>query len=767
MADSALNDWSGPDPDPYWTLCTDQREPWLRAYLGNGMLAGQVLAEGGLAGRREQPLRLAAGLFDRAPGREVEHPVPLPGWRGLSIQLGDRQLRPDEADRYRQDLHLYHGLVETTHSWTLPKGSLMAVTVQAVLRQEERLSLTRLSLTAAMSCTVTVSAEPDPPRPPAPRETGRGVDAGRPWVTAQTYERDLHLAGAGALIDEDAASANAPSGLSVTCRLAPGQSHHFAWITAVHDSRSAADPFGAALADAARAAAIGAPSLLAGHAPAWHELWQADIQIEGDPEAQRFVRAGLFALLCSLREGVPASIAPMGLSSMGYNGHIFWDADTWMFPPMLLVHPHLAREMLAYRRDRLAAARLRARTEGYDGAMFPWESATDGDDVTPLSIARTGLKEHHITACVALSHWQYYLASGDRAWLADHGWPVLEAAATFWCSRVIRTERGFEIHDVIAADEYAEDVNNNAFTNGAARAALLAAIAAGGVLDHPIPGVWHEIADHLVMSMADDLVLEFDGYAGGMVKQADVELLTFPLEYPLSRTVIACNLDTYRRVTDPDGPAMGRSISAIVAAQLGRRDEARKLFTACYQPHLWGPFYALAETRTNGEVHFLTGVGGALQSLLFGFAGLRLHDPCPVLDPLLPLGWEALRFTRLSWRGTAFALAILPGDRAEYTPLRAPIAFSMTLHRWRPGPDPLVVELRTESGATCRLDAPGWQVEAEESKEPTWRLRPLAAEPLSPFVRLHLTMQTIDGRRQEIRLEQRVRDGDDGPRPAG
>src|SRR6185437_1499194 len=134
-----------------------------------------------------------------------------------------------------------------------------------------------------------------------------------------------------------------------------------------------------------------------------------DIQVEGDPEVQRFVRAGMLALLCSLREGVPTSIAPMGLSSMGYNGHIFWDADTWMFPPLLLLQPGPAFEMLTYRQDRLEAARVRARAEGYEGAMYPRESATDGNDVTPLSIARTGLKEHHITACVAIAQWQYYL----------------------------------------------------------------------------------------------------------------------------------------------------------------------------------------------------------------------------------------------------------------------------------------------------------------------------------------------------------------------
>ncbi len=763
MADPEQEDWRSPDPDSWWTICTEQREPWLRGYLGNGLLTTQIAAEGGLASGRGQPLRLAAGLFDRAPSREVEHPVPLPGWRGLTPRVGGRCLAPEEADRYRQDFYLYHGLVETTHTWTLPEGRITAVTVQAVLRQEERLTLTRLTLTASMMCSVSVAVESDLEREPAPAPVGSGVSSGRHWVRAQTHERGIDLAAAGTLVDNEEASVPTLVGAGLVCRLFPDRPHPIVWFTAVCDSRSSEDPLAAAHALTARAAAIGSARLLAEHAQAWHDIWTADIQVEGDPEVQRFVRAGLFALLCSLREGVPASIAPMGLSSMGYNGHIFWDADTWMFPPLLLLHPTPAREILTYRQNRLEAARARAQAEGFDGAMFPWESATDGDEVTPLSIARTGLKEHHITACVAIAQWQYYLATGNLAWLESHAWPVIEAAAQFWQSRVIHTERGYEIHDVIAADEYAEGVNNNAFTNGAARAALLAAAQAAAALNRPAPSAWREIAEQLVMPREGDLILEFDGYDGRMVKQADVELITFPLEYPLGQEVIARNLDTYRQVTDSDGPAMSRCISAIVAAQLGRRDEARQLFAACYEPHLWGPFYALAETRTNGEINFLTGVGGALQALLFGFGGLRLHDPCPALDPLLPADWTALRFTRLSSHGARFSLAILPGDRAEYAPLEATVPCALTLRRWRRGPDPLLVELRTEPGAVCTLKAPGWRVKPEEDVEHVWRLRPRAAAPRSPFVRLNLTIRTADGRRQDIVLEQRVRDGDDGP----
>jgi trehalose/maltose hydrolase-like predicted phosphorylase len=538
----------------------------------------------------------------------------------------------------------------------------------------------------------------------------------------------------------------------------PGQAETVTWLVAVHNSRTAPEPRDAALADLERARITGVSGLLAEHEAAWAELWQTDIVVEGDLEMQRFVRAGLFALQCSLRAGVEASVAPMGLSSLMYNGHIFWDADTWMFPPLLLLHPELAYSVVAYRQARLPAALARARLEGYQGAMFPWESATDGEETTPLSIARTGLKEHHITACVALAQWQYYLATHDRAWLATRGWPVLEATAAFWTSRVTPTPAGFAILDVICADEYAEDVDNNAFTNAAARAALLAAVAAAKELGRTPPGAWQQVADGLTLVRDGDLILEYDGYDGRMIKQADVELLTYPLEHPLPEASISRNLETYRRATDPEGPAMSRSISAIVAAQLGRRVEASALFGACYQPHLYGPFYALAETRSNGEVSFLTGVGGALQVLFFGFAGLRLHQETLAIDPLLPDGWQKLHITGLHWRGLRLELTVLPDDRAAVALHGADWTLSLGLRRWRPGPEPLTVELLGAPGA-CRLDARGWRVE-EVTEGASWRLQPLTGEPDRPFVPLRLEIRLESGQSFTVALEQRVRNGD-------
>ena len=129
---------------------------------------------------------------------------------------------------------------------------------------------------------------------------------------------------------------------------------------------------------------------MAAHRSLWNELWESDILIEGDDEAQRAVRFALFNLYSSCREGSGLSISPMGLSSQGYNGHIFWDSELWMFPPMLLLNKGIAESMIDYRIDRLMAARKKAMAYGFKGAMFPWESDDYGEESTP-TFALTGL----------------------------------------------------------------------------------------------------------------------------------------------------------------------------------------------------------------------------------------------------------------------------------------------------------------------------------------------------------------------------------------
>ena len=146
----------------------------------------------------------------------------------------------------------------------------------------------------------------------------------------------------------------------------------------------------------------GADNLEAEHIVEWDRLWASGIEIDGDPQAQQDVRSMLYNLYSYVREDSRQSISPMGLSSAGYHGHIFWDADLWMYPALLVMHPQMAKSMIDYRIDRLTAACHNAYSHGYRGAMFPWESSESGMEDTP-SWATTGTNEHHITGCVALA----------------------------------------------------------------------------------------------------------------------------------------------------------------------------------------------------------------------------------------------------------------------------------------------------------------------------------------------------------------------------
>src|SRR5581483_4774507 len=143
-------------------------------------------------------------------------------------------------------------------------------------------------------------------------------------------------------------------------------------------------------------------------------------------ELQRVVHALLFYLLASVREGSAESIPPMGLSSAGYYGHIFWDADTWMFPALVALHPELARSVVAFRVRSLGAARRNARANGYRGAMYPWESDERGREATPRFAWQNARWENHVTADVAPARWQYASPPATR-----HGLP----AAPIRCSR--------------------------------------------------------------------------------------------------------------------------------------------------------------------------------------------------------------------------------------------------------------------------------------------------------------------------------------------
>ena len=428
--------------------------------------------------------------------------------------------------------------------------------------------------------------------------------------------------------------------------LQAGVTYHFSVVGSALTSAHNDDPLNEAERLTIFAALQGTKDLIKGHEQAWDELWKSDILIDGDAQTQRDIRLMLYHLYSFAREGTDYSLSPMGLSGLGYNGHTFWDTEIWMYPALLLLQPKIAASLMEYRYRRLPAAMKNAADHGYKGAMFPWESAASGNEETPVW-ALSGPFEHHITADVGIAAWNYYCVTRDKTWLRDKGYPLLQATADFWTSRVERNGPGhYDIRNVVAADEWAENVDNNAYTNAAARANLEDATEAAKVLGLTPDPDWLNVRNNIpILHLADGTTQEHATYHGESIKQADVNLLAYPLREVTSPAAIRKDLDYYEpRVGE--GPAMTQAIFSILYERLGMPDKALRVLKQGYTPNLRPPFGVIAETATGNNPYFATGAGGVLQALLNGFGGLEITDNgISQLPTRLPTGWRSLRIT--------------------------------------------------------------------------------------------------------------------------
>ena len=392
----------------------------------------------------------------------------------------------------------------------------------------------------------------------------------------------------------------------------------------------------------------GRERLIQFHVKAWEELWKSDITLEGDAQAQQDIHSMLYHLYSFTREGTALSPSPMGLSGLGYNGHVFWDTELWMYPGILVLHPELAKSMMEYRYQRLDAAKRNAFSKGYKGAMFPWESAETGVEETPVW-ALSGPFEHHITACVGIAAWNYYCVTQDKNWLKEKGFPILSATADFWASRVERNGPGkYDIKNVVAADEWAENVDNNAFTNAAAKANLNAATEAAKVLGIIPDPDWMNVSNNIpILKMPDGVTKEHATYHGEGIKQADVNLLAYPLKEITDPKAIRKDLEYYEtRVPDAGTPAMTQAVFTTLYARLGEADKAYHWFKDAYIPNLNPPFRVIAETKGGTNPYFSTGAGGIIQSILMGFGGLEITPKGIVqIKSVLPKNWKKLTIT--------------------------------------------------------------------------------------------------------------------------
>ena len=234
------------------------------------------------------------------------------------------------------------------------------------------------------------------------------------------------------------------------------------------------------------------------HTLVWAHLWERlSIEFEGHADELRILRLHLLHLLQTVSynsEDLDIGVPARGLHGEAYRGHIFWD-ELFIFPVLNLRLPTITRSLLRYRYRRLFEARRAAKLAGYSGAMFPWQSGSDGREESPeLHLnPRSGRWNpdpshlaHHIGIAVAYNVWQFYQVTGDLAYLIDYGAEMLIEIARFWVSRTTYDESAIATASTASSGPMSSirgirtgrttGIDNNAYTNVMAVWVILRAI---------------------------------------------------------------------------------------------------------------------------------------------------------------------------------------------------------------------------------------------------------------------------------------------------
>jgi len=645
----SFNTYAQNQPNLGWELSTKTHQPYVGITLANGRIG--LLPSDSLFQIKSILLN---NVFDREKPGGVSRIIEGINFGNLNLEIDGKKLNLSNVTNWQQTLNMKEASFTT--SFDYQNKAKISYTIYA-LRQLAFTGMTTVTVKAFKPINITATgliATPDEYQ--AVKQTYdvlRDAEIQMPVMQTTAKSRlGRHEVAASAnflfignqppvshqIID------NHHQSLRFNTALKANTTYQFAWFGAECTTQDFVYPDN----ESARMLILAERSnwqvLIDQHKKAWDNLWQGDIVIEGDLESQLDVRLALYHLYAFSRADSDLSISPMGLSSQGYNGHVFWDTELWMYPPLLLFNQPIAKSLLNYRYNRLPKALEKARNFGYKGAMFPWESDDTGEEATPVW-ALTGTFEQHITADVSIAFYNYYKVTQDKDWLKKIGYPMLKEVADFWVSRTSQNADGsFSINNVVGANEFAQNIDDNAFTNGSAITALQDASKAAELLGYPQNTDWQKVAHGIVIhKFKDGVTRENRTYAGEIIKQADANLLAFPLQIITDKNQIIKDLNYYEPRFSKEGPAMAHSILSILYARLGDPEKAYQLFKSSYQPNKRAPFGALSESATSNNPYFATGAGGLLQTILFGFGGLNISESGIIqTNPVIPKRWTSL-----------------------------------------------------------------------------------------------------------------------------
>lgn len=425
------------------------------------------------------------------------------------------------------------------------------------------------------------------------------------------------------------------------------------------------------------------PSILNEQKNYLHNFWkQTDVTISGNDSIQEAVRFNLFHILQSAGTDSMSSISAKGLSGEGYEGHYFWDTEIYLLPVLTLTNPDIAKQLLLYRYSILDDAKVRAKEMGHkQGALYPWRTIS-GTECSAYYPA--GTAQYHISADIAHSYIQYFLATDDWEFMKTAGIEVIVETARLWLEVGHFYNDTFHIDTVTGPDEYTCIVNNNYYTNVMAKQNLRWAVKACHLLQQKDTLCWLNVKEKLAISdkelhqfqrAADSMYLPVDEnlqinpqddtflqkqkwdftntpkehyplllhyhpltiYRYQVCKQADTVLAHLLVEDEQSDEVIKNTYYYYEQVTTHDS-SLSSCIFSMMAARIRQLDKAYDYFLQSARLDLDN-----THKNTKDGLH-LANMGGTWMGIVVGFAGLRIKESGLHFRPQIPKEWREYSF---------------------------------------------------------------------------------------------------------------------------
>lgn len=425
------------------------------------------------------------------------------------------------------------------------------------------------------------------------------------------------------------------------------------------------------------------------------EMWEdSKIEIVGDEESQRAVNFSIYHLLrCGRGTDSRVAICAKGFAGEAYFGHFFWDTEMYLLPFYLYTQPKMAERLVKFRINTLEGAKKNAKLYGYAGAKYPWESSVSGEEQCPNW--QYADHEVHVTADVVFGLWHYYKNTKEIQFLKDVI-PVFMETAKFWQERTYLTEDGrAHINGVMGPDEYVCFCDDNAYTNYMVAYSLKVTAEALRILKKEaleayqaiqVDELWEEslleLSKRLVIHRKEDGILlqckDFESleepdfeelwtdrtrpfgqfvsqernYRIKALKQADVLMLFYLFERDMEAESLERNYQYYLPYTTHDS-SLSKIIHSILCCKRKRSEEAFSFFKEALDIDLKEEKGGAAE-----GIH-IANCGGIYQAVVFGFAGMGFsyeHNKL-TFRPMLPQGWEAIRF-QVNYQGENYHIVV-------------------------------------------------------------------------------------------------------------